>query len=216
MRVALLVSLSAVLAIAASASADTLYSTFGAGQSFDQDSGWTISAPASDAAGNYAAAADFSPSASADLGSIILGFSGITGTDLYDFALTTDNSGVPGTVLEAWNNQVPPVDFGGDSILTLTSILNPALVAGQTYWITALPGANDSWGEWNQNSSGASGVAFSNDDGSTWVPAEYGTTAPTFEVDPAASSVPAPASLPAAFVLAAGLFCLKWMRKAIA
>jgi hypothetical protein len=45
--------------------------------------------------------------------------------------LYTNSGGEPGTLLESWNISIPSND---DTITTLTSVVNPAIIAGTQYW----------------------------------------------------------------------------------
>jgi len=49
--------------------------------------------------------------------------------------LTADASGVPGDVIETMSVNVPN---GDPALVTATSFLHPSLMAGSTYWITAV------------------------------------------------------------------------------
>jgi len=60
-------------------------------------------------------------------------------------ALASDSNGLPGSVLESWSLTL---SGNTNALYSVTSLLNPVLTAGTTYWLEALPGANDNsgWG----------------------------------------------------------------------
>ena len=69
----------------------------------------------------------------------------------------SDASG-PGSILQSWTDSTLPV--GNNVCCTLQTFLANGtipLVAGTTYWVEVLPGAN-TWGWWAQNSTGATGL----------------------------------------------------------
>ena len=54
------------------------------------------------------------------------------------FDLYTDSSGQPGILLEEWTNvPVPSSNLTSIPLLTLTSVVNPTLSAGNVYWFVA-------------------------------------------------------------------------------
>jgi hypothetical protein len=203
----------ALFAAAGSASATVIYSDFGAGGTFNDINGWTVFGTNTDG-GPQAVAGDFTPTANFTLTSITLGFGYQSGTNLFDFALTTDASGIPssGTPLETWSASNAGAFFSNNTI-TLDSVLNPTLTAGVTYWITAFPGAADTDGAWNFAGTGATGFDFSENSGESWT--KNAEASPAFEVEgTSAAAVPTPAAFPAGLVLFAGLLCFKRFRKA--
>jgi hypothetical protein len=121
-----------------------------------------------------------------------LTFSG-TGTNSFIVSLMTDAGGHPGLFLESFSaTNLPP---GNNPALdTFVSVTNTPLIAGTTYWVVAMPVAQDSEGGWLINNTGAQGYSRTANDSLTWLP-QIGDS-PALEVDGASVSVvPEPASL---------------------
>ncbi|HEX3745808.1 MAG TPA: RHS repeat-associated core domain-containing protein [Bryobacteraceae bacterium] len=93
-----------------------------------------------------------------------------SGVNNMNVGLYTDSGGIPGTLLESWSlvNVLPPAP----SIITLTSVVNPILMAGQRYWITAAMADPTSVGVWwiNAIGDGLQGFASSSLNGATFTP----------------------------------------------
>ncbi len=181
----------AVLTLTAPLGATVLYSDFGAGDSYNTATGWTLSNSGSPISTTQAVAAEFQPSVTATLDSIRVAAFWVSGTDSFTLELAADNSGAPGTILEGYT--LTPT--ASTSILTATSLSNPTLSAGTNYWLIILPGAADTWGAWNENSQSVDGVAFSTDNGTTWSPllTDGSHPAPAFDVS-GTPDVPEPTS----------------------
>ena len=76
--------------------------------------------------------------------------SGETLTGTANIYLTTNNGGVPGTVLESWLGVTgEPFALPQLNAITLTSVLNPALSSGAEYWLVVGPGTDTSAKGWN-------------------------------------------------------------------
>jgi hypothetical protein len=93
-----------------------------------------------------------------------------SGVNNMTVGLYTDAGGVPGSRLESWSlvNVLPPTQ----SIVTLTSVVNPTLMAGQRYWITAAMANPTSVGVWwiNAIGDGLQGFASSSLNGAPFTP----------------------------------------------
>ena len=108
MRVGILVSVLALIVTSGSASGDVIYSDFGAVQSYNNFTGDAVAGPSSVNQSDQSVAASFTPSTSATLGSISLGVNYESGTNSFNFALTTDASGLPSTGTALKRGRVSP------------------------------------------------------------------------------------------------------------
>ena len=154
-RTFLLPLVGAALAFSPLAKADTVFTSFGAGQSYAPPGNGTpihgadaMAVPA----GYRAEAMAFTPTANYTLSQvdIALQYGGL-GSNLVNLALAVDNgSGLPGTVLETWNGVVPSTTGTGVETVTPTSTIS--LSDGTQYWLEALPGASDTTAIWNSSS----------------------------------------------------------------
>jgi len=74
---------------------------------------------------------------------------GVTGTAPMLLTLLTDNGDAPGTPIESWTVPLSPTDTSL-TIVTVNSVTNPFLVAGQQYWLSEVPtdpvGTGIGWG----------------------------------------------------------------------
>ncbi len=122
---------------------------------------------------------------------------GITGTSPLSLTLLTDNGDSPGTPIESWTVALSPSDTTL-TIITVNSITNSLLVAGQQYWLSVVPtdSLNTAIG-WGLASSGPPGIELpvaTNDTGgnSGWGPTTL-NLANEFSVT--GTTVPEPATL---------------------
>ena len=151
--------------------ADTIHSNLGPGDSFDLLQGWNVTTLASVTGVDQDIAMPFTvigtnyTFTSAELAMLYVG-----GTPSLDILLTADAGGVPGAVIETMN-----VTIGGGpaALVTATSVLNPTLLTGTTYWIATIAGADHS-SEWMfaGNPGGGGHIfgtpGFSYDGGASW------------------------------------------------
>lgn len=189
------------LTLCSSLGAATLFSDFGPSDAYS-GTGWTVSGPSSLANTQQAVAAQFQPSDTAALSTIRVGAFWVSGTDAVTLDLASDSSGSPGSVIESFS-LTPTSSL---SILTATSLLNPVLSAGTTYWIMMLPGDATTWAAWNENTQGVLGVSFSSDGGSSWA-FSSGFAAPVFDVS---GSVPEPST---SVLLLSGIGALGFLKR---
>jgi len=115
--------------------AGTAYSNFGPGNTFS-NSNITISAAFT--------ATTFTTTAGGMLATVQLALG--SPTTPVTMGLYTDSAGHPGTVLENWTVPVAPLP----QLITLTSVLNPALSSGTQYWFVLSNPSNLIWSQNNQ------------------------------------------------------------------
>lgn len=131
--------------------ASLIFNTF----PYQDNVGYTIAG--TNEGGYHAVAFSFQPTKTAAVGYINLAAFYSFGTNSFVVDLKSDNSGTPGLVLESFTTQL---DSTGKDYVTLTSSLHPLLQQGTTYWLEVLPGASDTLGGWNDDSSGVTGTEF--------------------------------------------------------
>ncbi len=141
------------LALTSGASADVIFNNFGNGDSYNISQGYTISAGAPvdidwDQGNSFLVTGDTYTLTSVE---VAIGF--VTGTNMVTLSLHADGGGEPGNVLETFDL----VNFGrfgaNNPPREATSVLNPTLDEGSTYWLIA-SSADNSWLAWNLNSIG--------------------------------------------------------------
>lgn len=155
----------------------TIYSTFGPGDSYAQNTGYAL-------LGVQWIAAPFT-------------YTGTSGDFLFDFrvgiaadgnitaSFWVGNDMNTATVLESWNI------FAPRGIQTFTSVLNPTLSNGQVYWVmlsVTEPTSSD-WPGWALNDQQLSGAfEWSADSGENWTPSSQ--LLPAFDVRVASGELP--------------------------
>jgi len=153
----------------------TVYSNFGAGNSYDCCNAYTESGAGSFTGFNALQAMAFTNATGQNLTltQIDIADSFVTGNNSMTLNLYADNAGVPGAVLESWTvNNLP--DLGTCcAVATVFDSAGVVLLNGATYFIA--PASDDvTWEAWNWNTIGMSGAgAISTDVGATWVPGPY-------------------------------------------
>ncbi len=162
--------------------ADTVYSTFGPGNSFVSNAAWKVG-DVFDAQ----IAASFVPGRDFTLQAIDIEAFVSSGSGDLTVALSAGPSS-PGTPLESF-------DLTGvassPTFLTMDSALHPVLTAGTTYWIVLSASAGTVAG-WNQNDQGFVGLS-SRQGGGPWVSLGTELSTPAFDVLGApAGAVPEP------------------------
>jgi hypothetical protein len=174
-----------------SPAASLIYSNFGPGSSYNTSQANPVGNAFDGSA--YAEGNTFSLGGDATFTSLRIALSCFAFcTDPFFVTVSRDAGNQPGTPLETF--VVSPGVLGtlgaNNSPLVLTSVLNPILIAGTRYWITARADLNDSIG-WNLNSTGdPAAEALSTDGGLTWF-SPSGNTPGAFELS---GIVPEPAS----------------------
>ncbi len=179
----------AILTIGCSVSqADTiLFTTFGAGQSYDTSNGYTINA------GNELAAS-FSSPLYAQLLSVDVAVEADAPDDQFTMYIESGDSG-PTTILDTISGLTFP-QAPSSAVINVPSVAQPAILPGETYWVVlAFNSGSGTSGAWMDNNIGAAGngmVASGNgNDGSTWN-SPVDTFLPAFDV---VGGVPEPSSI---------------------
>lgn len=182
----------------------TLENTIPVGPLFLQPPVLTGAAPVFGSGGGVVVADAFTPLVSADLFQISVAVEyenfptfGVTGTAPMLLTLFTDSGDSPGTPIESWTVPLSPSDTSL-TVITVTSVTNALLLAGQQYWLSEVPTNPVSTGiGWGLASSGLPGIQLpiaENNTGvnSGWMPTTL-NIANEFSVS--GSTVPEPATL---------------------
>jgi len=212
MRANLLIGAVLVVVLAAPGvvqASSIIYSTFGSGNSYKLME-WGIDGTST--SNPEAMAVSFSPPSNYLFNSASFAFA----TDIsiaseqFLVALTNSSSGRPGSTIESFS---VTVSGSSGAIYTVSSLLNPQLVSGTTYWLTVSPSTASFLGGWFANNQGITGFAASDLTNGYTVVSGSGWTTPAYSVSGTLSGgqVPEPASL---LLLGAGLAALAaWRRK---
>jgi hypothetical protein len=182
----------------------SLFTNFGAGDSYNTTSSWNIY-------NNLSVAGSFTVSETTTLSNVRLP---LRTTGSPDFNLIVSIVG-PGalptdTILETWTlTSADLLNAPGGRIETLTSVLSPTLIQGQTYWLAVESDTTEAASayRWYFNSTGQIGLAYRAGTGGTWSDFPT-TTTPVFEVN--GSNVPEPS---AALLLLGGLSAIAFYRR---
>jgi len=99
----------------------------------------------------------FTPSSNTLLTQIDVAVFWESGTNSVILTLDSDNSGIPGTVIDSWTlNNLPSFGFCCTAE-TVTALSPISLTAGDRYWLVIAPGASDTHADWtNTNTLGLS------------------------------------------------------------
>src|ERR1700687_1076642 len=101
--IGLLAAVALLLGGVGRAKADILFNDYGPAYTYQTGVGWTVSGPTSAAGSSFANANEFTPLLTGAVTSVDFGISLVSGTNSVVFQLMTDNSGVPGSVLESYS-----------------------------------------------------------------------------------------------------------------
>jgi hypothetical protein len=201
MRKSFIAGLTGALLSATAASADTIFSDFGPGQSYQLDNGTTIA----NGCCNPLAMLFTSP-ITANVSQIDIALGHSAGANSFTVSLDVNNGGTLGTVLGSF--VVSPAAFGGPDLLTISGISGITLSAGGSYFLSTSPNAADTIGVWNDNSIRAEGTIIQGIN--TFPLAPLGA----FDVLGTPAAVPGPiagAGLPGLILASGGL--LGWWRR---
>jgi hypothetical protein len=170
--------------------ADTIYTNFDASGSYSAGAGLIVT---NDPISGASVAIAFTPSDNYNLTSIEFVASDLILNDSNDVTLGifADNGGLPGsTPLESFS--VPLTGMFGDNILvtTVSSILQPLLLAGTQYWVGMNTAPQDLI-IWNQNVTSANGFAETDGSGN-WSAADPFQPQGVLQVDGALAAIQPP------------------------
>ncbi len=146
-----LTTLTLTLALPTTLRADVIFSSFGAGNSYNTVSGngiglITVNGPVLIQADAFTVTGN-----NFTLNTVTLALSSISGGNTATVSLQTDAGGKPsGTVLESWTATAGGAFGINHAVTVLNSILNPSLTQGQQYWLVADAGASSHL-SWNLN-----------------------------------------------------------------
>jgi hypothetical protein len=122
---------------------------------------------------------------------------GVTGTSPILLTLFTDSGNSPGTPIESWIVPLSPSDTSL-TVVTVTSVTNALLVAGQQYWLSEVPADPVHTGiGWGLASSGLPGIELPIAETNTGVNSGWGPTSVNIanEFSVSGTTVPEPATL---------------------
>jgi hypothetical protein len=198
----------AFMAVAGSASADTIYSNFGAGQTYntaDPLSTYNLTGFLP-----YAYAVSFTPTGNYKLDSVSVALTVITARHGQTAGVTiySDSGGKPDAVLEDMGTQFVPA--ASNAIYTFSPSTDLMLSGGITYWLAVLPPLGNQV-YWNYSLGDAHGYAQTINNATSWTALSTSKTTLAFAVagTPAAvATVPLPSAAWAGLALLplAGLF----------
>lgn len=154
--------------------ATVIFSSFGAGDSFANDSGSVITG-ADCFIGTQSIGNAFTVSGGDyQLGRIEVATFMVSGDNSLKVSLTADNGGLPGTVIESFSLTDSMSHFSG-TILSIPSITNPQLQNGGVYWVVLEAGAPNTEAIWCSSQPHVDGTSAWNNG------VEWGSNAPYFQ-----------------------------------
>jgi hypothetical protein len=179
----------------------TVFSNFGPGMSFDSDvdSGWTVNGFLSSDVGQQVISHRFTSSANYLFTKLELPLSRFQGDGSVSLYLQSDAAGVPGSVLERMN--VVAISLT-PTLLSAKSADHTALMAGESYWLTAVagPGVIAGW-NWNVIGDVSNASNFASNQLGTpagpWALDSEGPTRGAFRIQgaPQPAAIPEPATI---------------------
>jgi hypothetical protein len=140
------------------ANATTIFTSLGAGNSYDDTTGASVSGASSNTGSFAATGMAFTPSGNFLLGQIDTALNFWAGTNSVVLTLNTDSGGSPGSVLETWNLGTLPAIETCCTIETVTPTSPIFLNSGVQYWLVASPGAANTSVVWEANNLGLTGT----------------------------------------------------------
>ena len=154
-----LILTAALLSIHSSAQIVTTYSSLGEpGDTYATGNGWLVNGSANPPQPYVGETFAFTPTVSGRLSQVrvAIGADQNLATDLANILIAADGGrGLPGPTLESFLNVSCPGFFGAQNpLVSLTSVVNPNLQAGGTYWICVMPALPTAAVTVNQNNQG--------------------------------------------------------------
>ncbi|GIK33152.1 MAG: PEP-CTERM sorting domain-containing protein [Fimbriimonadaceae bacterium] len=161
MRTLRLFSFLAATCVVASSQAIVAFSNFGAGDSYNVSSGWSL---LSGGFGSQFVSHQFVSGASGSLESIEVAFGHVDGTNDYSVSLRDDSSDAPGSYITTWSGIAAGAFGAGDPPIFLPNGF-PSIVlsSGTKYWVEVKPTTDGTWGGWNFNDQGDTRLTSFND-----------------------------------------------------
>ena len=201
--------------------ADIIYDNFGPGDTYHQNTGWTLSggSPIDKDWDQGSAFALDSFGMDYYLDTIDLAVGLVSGPNELDVWLMTDSAGEPDTIIESFHFSDEMGSFGDLSPpLTANSLLNPLLEADEQYWLIASATGPDTWAAWNLNSTGDVGLRAYRADLGTWGVSErtkgvFRVTGTPISVTPVSVSEPATILLFGSALICVAVFSRKLNKK---
>jgi hypothetical protein len=206
MTIKMTIHLILVLGVASAVHAGviTLENTIPSGSLFLQPPVLTGAAPVFGSGGGIVVADAFTAPVSAALYqiSVVLEYEyipplGVTGRSPMSLTLLTDSSNSPGTPIESWTVPLSPSDTSL-TIVTVTSLTDALLVAGQQYWLSEVPADPVHTGiGWGLASPGYPGIQLPIAENNTGLNSGWGPTGLNIanEFSVSGTTVPEPATL---------------------
>lgn len=178
------------------------YNNFGPNDEYTVGSGWTISGINSPVAAFNSQGDQFVSAQTAEISLIRIAIALVTGTNQFTLDLYSDNNDTLGGLIDSWTVVGEMGSFGSNNPVIDIAVSGPTLVTGTKYWLVASV-LDDTWAAWNQNSTGATGNRYWDNNGN--VTYSVGTNG-AFAVE----VVPEPATM---LALSAGLAALAARRR---
>ena len=153
-----------------------LFNDFGAGNTYNETTGWTVSGTGSIGTSfTQANLFTLGGSGAESISQIDIGINNASGVTTFYASIWTDVGNLPGTEVSGafWGSLTTTGSFGAcdDCVTSITGIAGLTLTGGDQYFLILGPvsTSDTSWNAWNWNSTGVNGLdLFSEDGGTTW------------------------------------------------
>lgn len=147
-----LFGVAALVVLSAGAHADISFDSFGAGDSFNTGSGWTIAGASGSLGTDYNTGSRFTSATSGTVTTITAAIGYVNGTNTATLTLYADAGGTLGAALGSWALANLP-SFGSGSTVVINAGNTASVAAGSDYWLIC-DSADDAWMAWNVNNQG--------------------------------------------------------------